>query len=372
MVELLLLFLVFLGEAGLAQIIYLARVFIDKPVLVFFLLYILQLVFATFQAGISDHYCRRKSLLFALVAILLGQGFFFAAFEWGLWPLVASIMLYGITGNITPIARAALMDTELKKDFRMSVGLSTIAIALGWISMMIAAYFLPPAAVAWIVTVLAVLGMFVVLFYFKDPRDLKGTERFTLTNEAKRIYQLIKHKWFFYGLAGYFIAEVAFYQIFCFDEGNLANPDVRYVITTWVIGYCIGAVVQIFGIKDEKFGILSGAYISLVSIALLIIFNIFNIEKSFIVTIFNFMFAFGFGFFVPCLFAFASKRFNPNLQGKMYGLIDATDALGILCGVGMVLATGKDGLTFLVITSGVLVVAAYWMFRSAIRHAGRA
>jgi MFS family permease len=368
MLELLLLFIVFLGEAGLAQIIYLARGFIDKPVLVFFLLYILQLVFATFQGGISDYYCRRKSLIFGLGAILLGQLFFFMAFKWGLWCLVVTIVLYGVTGNITPIARAALMDTELKKDFRMSVGFSTIAIALGWIGMMIAAYFFQPVVVTWTVTILALVGMSAVVFWFRDPRDLKKlNEKFTLHHEFKRIGQVVKHRWFFYSLVGYFIAEVAFYQIFCFDEGNLANPDVRYVISTWVIGYCIGAVVQIFGVKDDRFGIMSGAYISLFSIFLLILFDLFHVEKSFIVTVFNFLFAFGFGFFVPCLFAFAAKRFNPNLQGKMYGLIDATDALGILCGVGMILATGSYGLPFLVPSSGVFIVLAFLMFRSAIR-----
>jgi predicted MFS family arabinose efflux permease len=112
---------------------------------------------------------------------------------------------------------------------------------------------------------------------------------------------------------------------------------------------------------------MSGAYISLFSIFLLILFDLFHVEKSFIVTVFNFLFAFGFGFFVPCLFAFAAKRFNPNLQGKMYGLIDATDALGILCGVGMILATGSYGLPFLVPSSGVFIVLAFLMFRSAIR-----
>jgi hypothetical protein len=239
---------------------------------------------------------------------------------------------------------------------------------LGWIAMLIAAHFLKPMQVCIIVTSLALVGLAFLIWFFKDPRDLnKMKEKFTLKHELHGILQLVKHKWFFFGLAGYFIAEVAFYQIFCYDEGNLANPDVRFVITTWVVGYCAGVLVQIFGVKDERFGIMSGSYISIISIILLIIFNLLDIRGSFLVTVFNFLFSFGFGFFVPCLFAFASKRFRPHLQGKMYGLIDATDALGILCGVGLILFSGELGKDFLILTSGLLILVACGLFRSALK-----
>lgn len=368
MVEALLLFFVFLGEAGLAQIIYLSRNFIEEPVIIFFCLYALQLFFATFQAGASDHYCRRKSLIFALVIILIAQGFFFFTFKGDVWPIFVTVFLYGALGNITPIARAALVDTELKKDFRLSIGLSTVAIALGWIAMLIAAHFLKPIQVCSIVTIMAIIGLAFLIWFFKDPRDLKHMKGgFSLLQEVKGISKLVKHKWFFFGLMGYFVAEVAFYQIFCFDEGNLSNPDVRFIVTTWVIGYCIGVLVQTFGIKNERFGIMSGSYISIFSILLLVLFNLLNIRGGFMITLFNFLFSFGFGFFVPCVFAFASKRFSPHLQGKLYGLIDATDALGILCGVGLILFCKDFGKDFLILSSGLLILVACSFFRSSLK-----
>ena len=163
MTEFLLLLFIFVGELGLAAIVYLAGVFTDYPKAVFFAVYGLQFFASTIQGGMSDYFCRKKSLIVGFVAICLGQLFFLLAFKHGYF-LVLTVLLYGFLGNITPIARAALVDTGFKNDFRTSVGLSTIAIAVGWVAMMYAAYYLSPFFACSLVSFICFISVFLSFF----------------------------------------------------------------------------------------------------------------------------------------------------------------------------------------------------------------
>lgn len=95
--------------------------------------------------------CFRRT--FSFLGRGLGQVFFLLAFKHD-FMLFGAVALYGFFGNITPIARAALADTELRDNFRFSVGLSTIAIALGWVLMPFASYYMQPFIGCILVTAL--------------------------------------------------------------------------------------------------------------------------------------------------------------------------------------------------------------------------
>lgn len=336
MVEVILLFLVFIGEVGLAAIVYLAENFTEYPSAIFFSVYFLQFISCSVQAGISDHGCRKTSLVFGLSAICLAQIFFLLAFKYS-WMIIFTILLYGFFGNITPIARAGLNDTRLKNNFRLSIGLSTVAIALGWVLTMFTAYYLPGFVACLIVTSLCAFSIFIA-FFIKDSADYATKKiSFSFTEEIASIYSLIKHKSMAWCLLGYFFAEVAFYQIFIRGEGHLDDSEVRLMIYTWVFGYCIGVFLQkIFIRRNEKLGVLVGSIFSLVTMVLLTIFAFFDFKNLYAITMINMLFSCGFGFFIPCLFSMISKKYGFHLQGKLYGLIDAVDSLAIIIAVSII------------------------------------
>lgn len=363
MTEFLLLFFVFVGELGLAAVVYLASAITPKyAVAVFFAVYFLQFITSTIQGGISDHSLRKKSLLVAFNAVLIGQIFFLFAFKHD-FMLIGAVALYGFFGNITPIARAALADTELRDNFRLSVGLSTMAIALGWVFMAFASYYMPPFIGCILVTALC-FACNLLVRYVKDPEDQPIHEPFSIKNEISVIGSLFKHPEILWGLAGYLIAEIAFYQIFARGKGQVNDPQVRFIVTTWVIGYVLGAVLQhyIFRKDKEKAGIIWGGCISIFAMLFLIIFTTLGVESNGLLAITNASFALGFGFFIPCIFSIVSQRYKPHLQGKIYGLVDAVDSLALMIAVAINHMPSKFSLITLMTTSLILAVAALFCF----------
>lgn len=363
MTAFLLLFFVFVGELGLAAVVYLATAITPEyAVGVFFLVYFLQFVSSTIQGGISDHSNRRISLIIAFNAVLVGQIFFLLAFQhhYLLWGAIAS---YGLLGNITPIARAALADTELKDNFRLSVGLSTIAIALGWVLMAFASYYMSAFLGCILVTVLCFACNFLVR-HIKDPKDRPHREPFSLKHEFSVISSLFKHPEIYWGLLGYFIAEIAFYQIFARGKGQVYDPKVRFIVTTWVLGYVMGAVLQhfLFRKHKERSGIFWGSCISITAMVCLIIFTASDFGNTTVLAITNASFALGFGFFIPCLFSIVSQRYKSHLQGKIYGLVDAVDSLALMIAVAINHVPVKFDLSILMTSSLILTLAALFFF----------
>jgi len=368
MTELLLLFFVFVGELGLAAVIYLAdAISKDYSIWVFFCVYFLQFITSTIQGGISDHFLRKKSLFISFNAVLVGQLFFLLSFKHH-YMILGAIASYGFLGNITPIARAALADTELRGNFRLSVGLSTIAIATGWVLMSFASYYLPPFLGCILVTILCLICNFLVR-YIKDPEDKIFHKNFSLKGEFLLIKSLFKHSEISWGLTGYLIAEIAFYQIFARGKGQIYDSKEIFIVITWVLGYIIGAVMQHFIFREgkEKSGIKYGAWISIVSMALLLIFTMNDFGSRILLAIPNIFFALGFGFFIPCLFSIVSQRYEPHLQGKIYGLVDAVDSLALMIAVAINHIPSGVSVTSLMISSLILITFALFHFHMTFR-----
>ncbi len=370
MTEAILLFLVFIGEVGLAAIVYLAGNFTEYPTAIFFLVYFLQFIASSVQAGISDHGCRKTSLIFSLIAICLGQIFFLLAFKYS-WMIVMTILFYGFLGNITPIARAGLNDTRLRNDFRLSIGLSTVAIALGWVLTMFTAYYLPAFLACLIVTILCAFSILTV-FFIKDNADYKFKEvKFSFKEELKLIYLLMKNKCIAWGLVGYLFAEIAFYQIFIRGEEHLDDSRVRLMIFTWVLGYCIGVALQkIFIHRNEQRGVIVGSILSLVTMVLLALSAFYTLKNIFLSVTINMLFSAGFGFFIPCLFSMISKKFGLHLQGKFYGLIDAVDSFAIIVAVSIIFFAEWSSMHLgsLMLTSFIFIIFSLYCFLLSIKE----
>jgi len=372
MTEILLLFFVFIGELGLAAIVYLASAITPKFALaVFFSVYFLQFITSSVQGGISDYSLRKKSLLIAFNAVLIGQLFFLLAFK-NDFMLVGAIFFYGVFGNITPIARAALADTELQNDFRFSIGLSSIAIALGWAFMAFASYYVEPFIICILVTALCFACNFLVR-YIKDPEDKIIQKSFSIKDEVAVIRSLFKHSEIVWGLLGYFMVEIAFYQIFASNKGLVDDPLVRFIVITWVFGYILGVILQqyIFCEDKKNAGVIWGTFISIFSMIFLIIFTIFHIESKLFFTFINILYSLGFGFFIPCIFSIVSQRYELHLQGKIYVLVDAVDSLALIIAVAVTHIPWNISLLALFISSLILTVAAMFCFWITIKHSGR-
>jgi sugar phosphate permease len=111
-----------------------------------------------------------------------------------------------------------------------------------------------------------------------------------------------------------------------------------------------------------------GAYISLAALFCLIVLSLFDLEDFFLVNVLNMFFALGFGFFVPCLFSSISKKHPMHEQGKIYGLIDSTDALGLMIAVLIILISGTGLFYQLLIGSTFLSLLALGCFRLTVQH----
>ena len=114
------------------------RVFRDQIPLIALVLSItmivLQIVAAPIQAGFSDFYCRRKSLIVSLIFSCLSLVvliFFKSIGLLSLIPLVLVVFMNGMFGNTIPLAWAALADTQ-KKNLRFSLALTTGAYSIAY------------------------------------------------------------------------------------------------------------------------------------------------------------------------------------------------------------------------------------------------
>lgn len=88
---------------------------------------VLQILAAPLQAGFSDFYCRKKSLIVSLVFSSLSLViliFFKSMSLLSIFPLILVLLMNGVFGNTVPLAWAALADIQ-KSNLRFSLALTT-------------------------------------------------------------------------------------------------------------------------------------------------------------------------------------------------------------------------------------------------------
>jgi hypothetical protein len=114
------------------------RVFGDQtPLLALILptvMIVLQILAAPVQAGFSDFYCRRNSLIISLAFTSLSLillVFFKSKHLLTIFPLVLVALMNGVFGNTVPLAWAALADMQ-KTNLRFSLALTTGAYSIAY------------------------------------------------------------------------------------------------------------------------------------------------------------------------------------------------------------------------------------------------
>lgn len=305
-----------------------------------------EIIFSPIQAGFSDFSSRRKGLIFAFLVTLLAMIFllFPSKSVYFLIFLFLAALLKGIAGNIIPIARAALADS-VKHNFRLTIGLSTSAIAAGYIFIKVVSqdldsFYVP---VALLITVPLILYFIFKYFFDKNDEDTNNKPS-SFTNAMKKdlksiYYNFIKDKIFSLSSCAYFFWELSFYLVFISDV-ELKNRYFKNFSITMCFGYLMGVLcLKLISNWHDRRVLKLGYVISIFSVLFVIVSFVsgINFFQQHMPISGYFIYSFGFGFFVPCLFSMVSKIRPSHEQGKVYGLIDSIDtvsfATAILIGI---------------------------------------
>src|SRR5579863_8000522 len=122
---------------------YILNAFANRTSLLEFSLYVIVLfvsiIASPIQAGYSDFYCRKKSLIISLSCSLLSCILVFFSLKNTFSPLLflfIGIIIKAALGNTLPLSWAAIADTQ-NKNFRFSLALSTSAMAFGYFMLII-------------------------------------------------------------------------------------------------------------------------------------------------------------------------------------------------------------------------------------------
>jgi len=312
---------------------------------------LLQMVAAPIQAGFSDFYCRRKSLIIALVFSLFSL--FLLAFSKSSGLLASSFLLLSVIlnaglGNTIPIAWSALADVQ-QKNLRFSLGLTTTAYAIGYIALALFGATAQKEAGenAWVwqdiilPSILIALSIGLIWKFYFDLRDIKskltsGKPQFLrlVFNEFKSLSQEIKCRSTLFGLGAYFCWACSQYSTLLL---LLESQKYEGTVIVMMIGYVAGIVLLWFyqKIADGKI-IRVGFSITIAAILLFFIGKPFVFNKALIFSASGFLYTMGNAFLSPSILSLFSKEREFHEQGKGFGLIVSADSAGFLTGVLLV------------------------------------
>lgn len=318
---------------------------------------LLQIFNSPIQAGLSDEYCRKNSLVFSLSASLLSLILMFFYENNILFGKVFSISLAtfikGALGNTLPLAWAALADTQ-NKNFRFSMGVATSAIALGYLALVtINDYFKEVNLI--IIILLFLISLVNCIKLFLDIRDKKNLKHISLeigqkvveseivlkqqNSLIKKLINICSFKVLYNkflvpirsrnGLYMFFYWETSFYCIHMLDV-DLKLKEFAGVTTVMILGYLLGITFLYFLKNKDEVLLKVGYIISSVALLPIFIFYPFLVNIIYVIYFSCFLYSFAAAFLTPSLFSLLSKECEVHDLGKIYGLADSTDTLGFL------------------------------------------
>jgi MFS family permease len=311
--------------------------FTHKNEIIFSIIFLLlQIVISPIQAGYSDFYCRKKSLIISLFASSLSVFcvYISALYFYPILFLSIAILIKGFFGNTLPLAWAALADTQTR-NFRFSLGLSTSAIAFGYLTLIFIGNSIPELKSNLLILFIFLLLTLLCTLFFVDIRDKSNNEKFknqnkSIIREIKLIINdFLKNGKTIKALATFLFWELSFYSTHFLDV-DLKLQKFRFLTLSMASGYVVGVVFLKFLNKNNFDMIKIGYYISTFSpIPVFICYYCFEDLKILMIPCY-FLYSLGFAFLVPSLFSILSMERSSHEQGKIYGLIDSTDTIAFL------------------------------------------
>lgn len=385
---LLLLYFIFADEASETALFKLSSTMVSSSFWLVLSLAGFQVIFATLQASFSDYYSRRKSLILSVIITLISLILLKFSKIYGGSFLIFALALKGIGGNTLPIARAGLADVTLTHNFRFVLALSICAIALGsWGPTYFASYIGGPALCNFVIAISGISLMLILLNEFDEKEAANkvvygiadDNVKSKIVNNLYRFGKIVRTDFntiyhdflrkpiFVVALMAYFFAEVSFYQIL-FRLEVLANYFCFFNVPIELgIGYYVGTAILKFSTLKNKPNVVLGVVVSLVCIFLLLIFSFLKIEIKIINGILFGVYSLGFAIFIPSLFSSISNNRTPNVQGKIYGLIESADVFAEIAAFALVFSLKKISCTtVLLLSTSLFVLCAisfYGMFR---------
>ncbi len=342
---------------------------IQESTLVYLLLG-LQIVFSPLQAGFSDYYLRRRSIIVALIATLISIFLFKLSILYGSYFLLIAIIFKGILGNTLPIAWAGIADITKKKNVRFVLALSICALAVGsWGSLLISPY-LTINLFFRVTLTLIIIAILYAIYPFKDsedslkPIDLKKTSIFKLLgNECIGIYEITKKPLTFFILLAFFFSEVSFYQLLFRVEVFNEELCFSFIPLSIGIGYSIGTFTLKFIKSKDRDVSLTGLLTSLFCVLGLAILFYFESKKTIYPTTLFAGYSFGYALFTPAIFSLITPKDKPHLQGKIYGILESTDSLASLITFALVFLTSSLSCLKTLLISVIFLIIGMLFFR---------
>lgn len=326
---------------------YIYNVFSTYSGIKVFLLYssflLVQIIGSPIQAGYSDFYCRKKSLIISLsssflsiiLTVLSIINSYFAL------PLLALVILTkGGLGNNLPLSWAGIADTQTR-NFRFSLGLSTAAMALGYFILVLISDFFNGMQAAFIMSIIFIILIYSCIKKFKDIRDMQTKDIFNersirisflgaIVMEIKLlINNFLKIRRTRKALLAFMLWEISFYTALIVDA-DLQIKDFKNLSISILIGYLFGVLILKFSSRKSDHEMIKIGYIlSIISLIPIFLLSPFITTKILMMPCY-FVYSLAAAFLAPSLFSILSKERAIHEQGKIYGLIDSTDTVAFL------------------------------------------
>ncbi|MBS0605844.1 MAG: MFS transporter [Parachlamydiales bacterium] len=339
---------------------------------------VLQILASPIQAGFSDFYCRKKSLVISLTFSLFSlivQFFYTQEILFFFSTLILMIVLKGTLGNTTPLSLAAIADTQTK-NIRFSFALSTGSFALAYLILINFNKFLSNEQANIAMSMIYLTLIYFSIFHFKDIRDNKSSihqkisrssnpkmDRWKLIlNDINLIIHELQLSHTRNALLSFLLWEISLYSILLlYIDFNVSRFSI--VSLAMVFGYIFGVLILNFCKKiHDKTIIKLGYNISAVSLIPFFILYIFSNELDvYVLSGCYFFHMVGNAFLSAALFSLLANEREFHEQGKIYGLISSVDTVSFMLSLIAVIIYNTFNLNPLYIISfSFLAVAVSW------------
>ena len=283
----------------------------------------LQIIFSVFWGKISDMYCRRKTLNLLLGLSILS--IFFLKNNYFLW----AVILDGIFGNITCVARAAYCDIHIIHGRIPNIINTFIVQAIPW--MLLSYNFtILHRYIFYIVFVLTIMVFILSLIFFKDFRDknLRKKEK-----GFKDIITKFSKMTFFRLIVAFFLWNSLWHLILYFGEGHLKELNLHeYFFLITGIAFFTGTIIaRIYKFRPER----------AISLVFLFTFLFFFFDwLLYLLTDFpgdvssalflQFTMLFGIG--IPLIYSYFGEKATVHEQGTVYGFLESVGSISEFAG----------------------------------------
>lgn len=314
----------------------------------------LQILASPIQTGFSDFYCRKKTLVaalvFSLVAIVLVY-FYTQMKSPSVFLPILIIGIKGCFGNVIPLSWATIADIQGRNP-RFSFGLATGGYAFGYLVLVASNRLLQSQLLHFSVISMFVFLTFLCIVGVRDTRDKSDIEKrrresfpFLILKDNKLILDDLVSLYLRNILFSFFLWEVSMYTILLLYVDFFTNAFSMLPVGM-MIGYLCGIGVLKFCDKISDLRMIKiGYYFSIFSLVPIFISLLFvDHMDSYLLVFCYFFHSMGNAFLCPTLFAIISRVSPPHAWGRKYGLVESSDSLAFLCAFVILLASQKLGL----------------------------